>query len=209
MPFIPTANTAKVAVRGSFLGETIVNTLWFTFTQGIIASMLDDLNTAVETWFKTYVLTQLSNNYTLTDITATDQSAANGISRTKLVTSGNTGAISTGSNYPGNVALVVTNLTGFRGRSFRGRTYFGGFRDASIGSDGNSVLASVAASLAAAIVPNLVNAVLSVTGTPVPSVVSHYANKQPRVSGYSNPIQAATANVAWDSQRRRLKGRGK
>jgi hypothetical protein len=104
---------------------------------------------------------------------------------------------------PMNVTVAVKWLTGFRGRSFRGRSYH-------VGMSRSDTLFSLMN--AASIAPfeaayNALIALITVPGQDL-VVVSYVHNKLPRVEPLCTPIVGAFVEITLDSQRRRLPGRG-
>jgi hypothetical protein len=95
---------------------------------------------------------------------------------------------------PNDMAVVISWRTGMRGRSFRGRTYIGGFTSLSLGS-GSGKATQVEANHAG----NLVDAatvLLDAEGAPPMCVHS-------RTGAGDTPITGGYVNLTWDTQRRR------
>jgi len=109
-------------------------------------------------------------------------------------------------SLPNNVAVVVTNRTPKRGRSYRGRTYFAGLPETDQTTPTAVTPASITALLAAvgAILPALV----AYDGTLTWGVFSQVALGVVRAIGVYTAYSAHDANADFDSQRRRLAGRG-
>jgi hypothetical protein len=106
---------------------------------------------------------------------------------------------------PNNAALVVTQYTDQRGRSFRGRNYIPGLPQSDL-EDPSHVTPTQAADWAA-VWADLFSTMT--TGGYTPVVTSYSFNKVPRTTAVSTPISSVAANNELDSQRRRLAGRGR
>lgn len=104
----------------------------------------------------------------------------------------------------GNVALVVTQRTDNRGRSFRGRTYLAGLRQGAFNSPVEVDSAYVAFAL------SLMNdlAIAALTQGALLAVFSRQSGGVIRTTGLATPVGSFACNPASDSQRRRLEGRG-
>lgn len=131
-----------------------------------------------------------------------------------------------GDAMPGNVALCVTSRTALAGKSFRGRTYLAGWSEAANGPGGTAVagvgtaaLAYMNAVQAGMLTNGLTMAVLSrpherqtlvettfhADGTTTTRTLSTTTAK----SGLATPIVSfESRNLGWESQRRRINGRG-
>lgn len=110
-----------------------------------------------------------------------------------------------GAQLPNNCALVLTKRTPSRGRSFRGRMYFGPLTETDV--TGNIV--------AAATVTSIVSNMQGLKDLTDAGAVHHYMqvlsffmNGLPRPAGLATQVINLTSDGVIDSQRRRLPGRG-
>lgn len=203
MPFIPTTNVARSALRQVLFGQDVVNTLWFQSGPiGWNEQSLEDLNADIIGWWGTNIAPILSDELTLVEVTSTDQTTSIAPS---VVTATVTPGTAAGNSLPGNVCVTIKFNTANRGRSGRGRNYVGGLRESDV--IGNILGAVPLQALIDAYDLLRTNPLLSGAATWV--VVSHYFEGAARQSGFAQPINSVgIADNAIDSQRRRLTGRG-
>lgn len=108
---------------------------------------------------------------------------------------------------PAAVSLVITNLTGLRGRSFMGRTYLTGFGEGVNDPSGGCTLA--AANAAALFVLTIRTSLAGATPSLVQSVLSRWTTPPSGTLQERNPpiLTPVTSNALkdqrWDTQRRR------
>jgi hypothetical protein len=142
----------------------------------------------------------IGSGTTLTSAQARDISVENGAYADYVPTSAVVGG-NTSENLPNNVALVATHRTGLVGRSFRGRTYVGGFTESQ--SLGNVVNPSSFTAIQSAW-NGFVTDMMATIGTWV--VISRFHNGAPRTTGVSQTIISSDfRDSVWDTQRRRQK----
>lgn len=202
------AITTPNGVRSEFLmtlsGQQIENVIHTDWTgAGPIDGHLDTLNDHLITWWSTNLAPILSNNITLRAVRSTNLSSLTGSVVETAPSSTLTGAIAVES-LPNNVAVVVTEHTANRGRSYRGRKY-----QAGIPSDEATSPTEIAGSDLAALVAAWTTLIAqAVADGIVLAVLSTFTNKAQRAAGVLTPITSMSANTAFDSQRRRLAGRG-
>lgn len=201
--FIPTPGTVRtdIALFNS-LGQ-VHNIYWFQREAAWTQAEREALNTALQTYWTTNLKPLLSANISLAQITSVNQDTANAPASTLVVTPLVAGSV-TGSAYPAGTCICCTLRTGLRGRSFRGRSYISGLPVTVRQDDGNATVAFIG---------NLINALAAlktvITGLgAIWVVVSKYTNKVPRAAGLCTPVTAIAADQSFDSQRRRLVGRG-
>ncbi len=204
MAFIPTADEVKVDVNFLLFGQQVDNTLWFKFRDGEpTLTDLMNLATAVNGYWASTFMPLLTIDLTLTGCEVTGQWDLTAPSVAQPITPV-AGAI-TSAGLPGNVAFVITFLTGSRGRSARGRNYVSGIYEAAV--VGNTILDTLANNLVAAY-----DGILAETSLDTDwewGVVSHFTGGAPRAAGLHQPIIGCRyADFFVDSQRRRLTGRG-
>lgn len=133
--------------------------------------------------------------------TATDQSVSGGAQSIGSLV--NNGTAATGS-LPMGTAVVVSHRTAKRGRSYRGRSYWAGLPTASQNSP-TDITSTYAAALALAFASLAGD--LSSAGFPQ-IVASKQHNGVVTNPAAVNPVIATIVDSHYDSQRRRLFGRG-
>lgn len=203
--FVPAPQTAKVAIVGTSFGQTIVNTFWVTFSTAVTQAILDAIVAAAQTWWGSYMKPAMPSSYTLGTITATDQTTQNGPSSTVSVAQAGT---SGSASMPNGMAVCVTERTALRGRSYRGRLYWGPLTsDMAASSDKNQITSTAAANIGAYLL-GFASAMSAMATPGNHAVVSHFHNGIARASAVVTPIETYHADTFLDSQRRRLTGRG-
>lgn len=201
MSFIPTVNAIKVTIIGSILGQQIVIDITIGTPAAVSVGDLDDTADAIEDWLTTEYAPYVQDEYAFDEIKAYDMSSAtapvvsHGIA---IVGGGIAGAV------PNNVALVTSFLTANRGRSGRGRVYNAGLNKATSTQTAASA-GDVTAMLAAWAALNSYLAPLGFEHV----VVSFFTGGSPRSAGLKQAVTEYRTNSDWDSQRRRLAGRGR
>jgi len=208
MPFIPVADAAKVALKFTAYGQQFINTLWFTKSGGWTAEDLIDLCTAVNSWAIAEYVPLMSNEYSYEGSTAVDMSAEGqeGV-EVPVVPPEEGGNVVAG--LPGNVTAAIKFLTGFTGRSNRGRNYFVGLGENQV--TGNTLSDSFTTAIIGAF-----DALASyLTGLAADHVVaSLYSGVDsnghpiPRSAGVTKVITQYAMDNLVDSMRKRLTGRG-
>lgn len=203
MAFQAVPDTAKVAVVMQYSSEDLINVFHFRRTTVWGLPELESLLETVGTVWVNDIMIHLSQYvYFLRvegrGLRAIDDVSAEYVLSTPVIGSrGNQGV-------PANVAFAITHLTGRAGRSFRGRTFFGGFSEDDV--DRSLLVSARADGLRNGLV-SLRNVTSQLGWTQV--VVSRYENRQRRPVGVTIPVTGFRYrdNVV-DSQRRRLPGRG-
>lgn len=153
-------------------------------------------------WWTSVLKPLLSTSTSLADITVADLTSQGAPQYVQTVGEAATG---TGSAVPLNACVVISGRTAKRGRSFRGRNYLSGLRDAILGVSMNAISTAFASTLAGA------------WGTLRTTLDGHgydhvIASKQqegaPVSPAETNEVTAYVVDTLIDSQRRRLTGRG-
>jgi len=198
MAFIETPACAKVAVEWTLFGRPIVNTLWFERADDddYNTGTLEDLCGLLSTWLQAELLPQLSESIECVRLYATAQHSA--FAPFFELPMGNVNGELTGGAMPTKVAMCIAFKSDVRGRSYRGRNYVAGIREADVADNafGATRIAGVVAAYNA-----LPAAVLNDN---IWVIVSHYADNAPRSQGVSVGVQfAQSVNSAIDIQRRR------
>lgn len=203
MAFVPTAGVVKVDMTFLLAGQQVHNTFMCSRAAPWTAAERTALADAVAAWWNTTAKVSFSSQMALTQVTVTNQDAANAEQYVKIVSpavAGGAGAAS----VPNNAACCVTLRTALRGRNYRGRMYFAGIPTTSVTDSVTFLLAFISGVLTA--LSSLKTTIEGLGAVWV--VVSKYFNKTPRAQGLVTPITAVAADTFIDSQRRRLSGRG-
>lgn len=208
MAFIPVNNAAKAALKFTAFGQQLVNTLWFIKDGGWTESDLTDLCTALNSWVVGEYAPLMSNDCSYIGSTAVDMSAEGqeGV-EVNLSTPEEGGNVVAG--LPLNVTAAVKFLTGFTGRSNRGRNYFVGLGENQV--TGNT-LESAAITAIQGAYDALGSYLLDMGATHVVaslfSGVDSEGKPIPRSAGVTRSVTSYAMDQFADSMRRRLTGRG-
>lgn len=205
MPYVPVVNVAQVEMVYSQQGQVVENVFHVQAPGALNAGNLATIANEFGQWHELHLNLVQNSGISLNLIRATDLTTALGTGiefAAGLPRSGGGG----GSPSPMNVTLAVKWITGFRGRSYRGRSYHIGLREEDY--VGSTMLSARLASIIEAYRQLLV---MFATDMPTysPVVVSRRNNKVPRITGVASIIVGVTAEATTDSQRRRLPGRGR
>ena len=204
MPFVPVPNTAKFSVVFDRGTEAMVNVFHFDRTGTWGLSELTSGAQTVLDWARTSLMPLLHNHVILNRVEARGLRAQEDVTVVVRPATAVTGGRALDLT-PGNVAFAVTHVTGFTGRSARGRTFFGGLSEQDV--VGDRIVIGHANALTATLI-TLLNVMLSSNWRMV--VVSYRTNRQARTQGFVYPIQSFKyTDTILDSQRRRLPGRGR
>lgn len=202
MAFIPTTGAVKVDLMFLMSGQQVHNLFWVSRDAEWTQAEREALNTAVHTWW-TAQKSNFSTSIALVQITSTNQQSPNDPSSTLVIAPPEAGT-GAGVGPANSVALVATLRTDLRGRNYRGRMYLAGHRSADIQDTLTATTAHITSLLAA--LAALKTAIEALGAVWV--IVSKFINKVPRASGLKTPVTAISMDQYWDSQRRRLFGRG-
>lgn len=169
------------------------------------AAVIGGMNAQLRDWWIAQMKPLSSNNISLRGVRGTSLYSASSPVVETPVTGATTGDVAVAS-LPNNVAVVVTNRTPNRGRSFRGRTYFAGLPQ----DDQTTPTAVSAATITdlLAAVAAILPAFQAYDATATWGVFSQVALGVIRAIGLYTAYTAHDANADFDSQRRRLAGRG-
>lgn len=204
MAFIPIPSAAKVDIQGTWQSQQVKTVLHFGYITAPVESNLVDLATDVFQNFDAGLQSSRASNYSTDRVVATSQqseTAPVGVylpSAPRVGTGGST-------SVPLNAAWAFTHRTALRGRSFRGRTYLPGLTSSILDDAGEGDLATLAG-IASIFVTHFI--------TSPPSdwawgVATRFTDHFPRAQGFLTPVIAVAVDTLLDSQRRRLKARGR
>lgn len=203
MPFIPVDGICQAELVCSLDTQVIQNVLHFEAAAGLNPTNMGELGAHLVAWWNTNIKPNVPTSQSLTQIKLVDLTTE--IAPVVIYA---TGLPSAGSNaspaLPNNCALVITKRTALRGRSYRGRFYFGALNEASVTA--NTVSVGLSGGLVTAL--NLLNNFTTATEEWFAVVVSRYTNNLPRPGGIATRITSHDTDSVVDSQRRRLPRRG-
>jgi len=203
MAFIPRPNGVKLCLVWDRDGQDVVMCLSLVLPSPADTAKLNDIVDAAEAWRVDFINPVVNGGFTATqwEATALDSATAPGII---VPITADADGTRTGSTLPGHTALAIQHLTDLKGRSYRGRTFFGGMTNTDqVGPF------QMTADYAADCIAALVAFQLAMGTVTAEHVVASYQNAgAARTTGVSTPITAYSANLDIDSQRRRLAGRG-
>ena len=207
MPFVPSPGVAQAEVIQLIDGQRCENV--FHYKQ----AGATDYNTAQLTALATALLAYFGNatikglyptTWSVIECRCVDLSEEFGPAVTLTPGSAIVGTRA-GAQLPNNCALVLTKRTDLRGRSFRGRMYFGPLTEADV--TGNVV--------AGATVTSIVSNMQGLKDLTDAGSVHHFmqvlsmrGSGLPRPAGLATQVNNLTSDGVLDSQRRRLPGRG-
>lgn len=203
MAFIPAENCVSVELRYSLFGENVENTLFFYNPDGVNLTNMATLAGEIDDWWDTQLRPLQSTAVTYRETYVTDLTSVTSPTYSSTVNAGLAGAKAASAGQPGSVTFCITFATAARGRSGRGRNYAVGLVEGDI--TGNLLVNTQADALVAAY-----EQLLTLFSFPYDWVVlSSYTGGAPRTERLVQPVQSVRyADLAIDSQRRRLAGRG-
>ena len=203
MPFIPVPNCYQATMVFTSSGQRVANVYNVLYEGAALEANLTLVASTLAEWWEDELLAFVPNTISLVLIAVNDIAEEHGIGIEYT-----TGLPLVGSSaqptLPNNVTLAVKWTTGFRGRSFRGRTYHIGLAENAVVGD---TVESTALTFLEGAYASLITA-LSSAGFPL-CVASRYTEKAPRDEGIMTPVLASSIDAVVDSQRRRLTGRGR
>lgn len=202
MAFVSLPNGVKVAMEYTLNGELIVNIYYVTTINPIITANLTQIAEVFRDWFADDLDSNFTSQLLLQRVVATDWTMPSGL-QTTLTVSPPLPGLNAPPTAPNNVALVVGHLTGFSGRSFRGRTYHAGLQ----GSDVTDNFISAPRALDVLAAYDQLELDLAAIGA-TRVVASFVANGAPRAVGVATPITTTRLDSRVDTQRRRLPDTG-
>jgi len=208
MDYIEVPGVAQVEVTALMAGQRTQNILHYKMTgaTNYDATELTRLATAIIAYFNQVSVKGLyPATWQLIEVRAIDLSQQFGPAVTVGAGLPITGTRA-GSQLPNNCALVLTKRTALRGRSFRGRFYFGPLCEADVTDN------TVSGAVVTSILGNMAGLLDITDATTVHhflQVVSRHAGGVPRTTGLPTQVSSLTSDGVLDSQRRRLPGRGK
>lgn len=204
MAFVPAENVAEIVLQGLEAGQVVDNVINVQMPDAMTTTILDALANSVIGAFVANILPMLSNVFQLISVKATDLTTASSPSVTRFPATTAAGAVG-GTAAAINAALVLSEATDARGRSFRGRLYMGGMPQSAL-TDAGAVTNAYRDDFVLKWI-DFFDDVEDDNGC-IHVVLSRETAGTPRTAGVATEITTYSANVDLDSQRKRLKGRG-
>lgn len=198
MPFQPIPNGIKIEFNALQNGIPIVNVFHVVMGTTVDDTALQEVTDAALVWYDEDLRGGLSSSYVLQNVTATNMSVENGHQYINTSIANPAGAVA-GAAAAANAALCVSWRTVNTGRSFRGRTYFGGLPQSAL-ANAQTFDTTYAAGYSAAAF-NLIDVLEAIGATLV--VVSRVANGIQRITALATEIIGVIVDNKVDSQRRR------
>lgn len=204
MPTVYTPNTVKVCLRFNQQGQETCNVFHVDVAAEPVEETLKDVGAIVRDWWIANLRAVTANQTSLQAVEVTDVSgpSEDGVIITSGLPSAGTG---TGEPMPNNVTVATKLVSGFTGRSRRGRKFFVGMQETQTQTGGQLITTTLQIALNAAY-QALITALVNEGWQLVINSVT--ANGVPRAVGLNTPVTAALTELTVDSMRRRLPGRG-
>lgn len=205
-PFVPVANCVEIAIKYVEWGQIQYNKIHVGTTGAVTSDDLVNMCSVVKDWLAATWATVVGNDCSATEIAAVDMSEPDGIYHVLPlipVISGPYGVACAVSN----ATACVTMLTGRRGRSYRGRFFLAGMRQAYITGGAISVGAATAIAAALGVLDGMFWSDHPEWEGIV--VVSKRTGGAWRGAGIKNKVTSYVCNPFIASQKRRLPGPGR
>lgn len=202
MQFIPIPNVMMAELLYSDNISNFENVLYFKKDAGVLESDPHEVALFLKDWWTANLAPICAGTTYLRQIDVVDLSVEDSFFYSYAFTPVNGGALTPA--LPKNVTLAVKFSTNRSGRSYRGRNYAVGLTEGKV--VGDTAESDYCEALRAAY-EELIDAAFTAGYTWV--VASRYQNKLPRAIGISTEVENVSVEATIDSQRRRLKGRGK
>lgn len=198
MPFVSFANTALVELVYQCNSVVCENTLYFRGGTPWSTSSLNDLGTAVWSWWSSQLKPLQGATLQLTEIKCRDMSTQFGAYGGYVPVSGNVGT-RVSPTLPNNVTVAIKFTTTLVGRRNRGRNFFVGLCEDQVGV--NNVNTADAAAIVSAYEELLVTAWPNSANH---VVASRATAEAPSWTGVTTLITGYSVDPRIDTQRRRL-----
>lgn len=198
MAFQTVPDGVEVVFTAMQNGVPIVNVFNVQDTETHDAARLGVIADAFKAWWSTNVQASIHESYVLQSIKVTNLTSSAGPQVVRNYTTGNAGGTG-GVATAGNAAGVVSWRTGNIGRSFRGRTYFGGL---AAGELTNAQFLAAGTVTALSVWGTTLIDAMGAIGCKL-AVLSRFAAGVLRVTGLLTEIISVVVDSKVDSQRRR------
>lgn len=200
MAFVPFEDCVSISICGTLGGQRVCITL-SACKPDLETSDMEALAEELATWVDVELCSDLSEDITFDTITVTDLSSDTGpVVNWSFESAGGIASPS----VPNGTAIVVTFYTEARGRSYRGRNYIPGVPE-NARTSSTTISGTVATNLAVDYAL-MAEAMAQQGFTHV--VASRYHNGNEREIGVATLVTSYSVGADFDSQRRRLAGRG-
>lgn len=205
MPFVPATNVVSAQMVYTQQGQFVENVYHVQFPAAPTPSTMNTVAAAFVSWFNVTQKTTVNVNVNLVKVLMTDLSSVNA-GGVEYTTGLPIAGASAGTESPMNVTVAIKFLTGFRGRSYRGRIYHVGLVE---GSYSGSTLGAGSLTTLKTTYDTLRTNIAGLAGGYGLVVLSRRENKNWRINAVATLITAVDVDATLDSQRRRLPGRGR
>lgn len=203
MPFIPIPRGISICFPVEIASQKLEFCVTVQKASGVVvpSTDFDNIEAAIEAAWATTLKPQMSIDATMTGPIITDQSVEGGAQQ--IYPFVQAGTVSSPA-LPNNAALVISHRTAKRGRSYRGRSYFTG-----IPTNKQLTPVSVTSTYASALVSAFITLMDAIGAVGFPQIVaSKQHNGAVTSPAATNLVTANIVDTNFDSQRRRLFGRG-
>ena len=198
MAFQPCPNTISVTFVGNQNGVPVINVFHVFESTGWTVTDMAATGNACISWWQNHIRGGIHPSYTLEKAVVRDLTTATSPQIEIPVTTDNVG-LAAGAPAAANMALTLSWRTGTIGRSYRGRTYFGGLPNSAL-VNAQTVDSSFAAGFVSG-GAQLINAIQALGHQLV--VLSRYLNGAARIVGLVTEIISVVCDTKVDSQRKR------
>lgn len=194
MPAIVIPNTLLATVRGAYQGEEwnnvigLTSSTTFLLDQTVVNEIADVIRTAYAS-----AAAAFSTAWTLTDISIADLRTATSPAWDSDVV--DLAGSAAGAGMSPNIAVCVSHQTGFRGRSYRGRTYLTGIPTSTMENDG-----TIASSRRALFIGIFANMRLNLPSVSVGDFTQAVVSRKLLEA---TPVTSSTVDLELDHQDRR------
>lgn len=204
MPTRTADSVVGLFFRGTLAGQEVETTFFYQMAVAITAELLDAITLAASNIWNSDFLPLLPPSYVMTQVYAYDMTAGATAQSFNETNEGNVGT-RTGVAMPGNVTVAIARKSGKRGRSYAGRIFWPGLTEYQLSSQ--NVVDAAEAALMIAAITNLDNAMALLNGLAVVLSFTHDGvfSSEAVISAVAEWV---FTNLAVDSRRRRLPGRG-
>lgn len=202
--FVPILNTVKIALDILLAGQSLINTFHIARSASWDTGDMSTLITSFSNWLTDNIKGVVCDNLSWRGAYATDLTAVDAPSFYESFAAPIVGT-KTGEAVPLNVAGVISELTNRRGRSYRGRSYLPGIAESDRTSEG-AFTSALAAAIAAGY--GTLNLYVGPDTGGAHVVASRFNAGVQRAEGVAQNVNAYRMDTLFDSQRRRLIGRG-
>jgi len=203
LPYIPFANCAEVVLQGVQDSAAAYLTFGVQKSGAFSGSDLSDIADIFDTWYGSNLQPYMSVDIAFNEIKVTDLTTSSSPVVQKNVTAPQQGAV-TSDAVPSQVALIVSFITGLRGRAYRGRNYVPGMPAAGLVAPGHWNTTQTAAIQGAY---EQLPILLAAAGF-FHVVLSRQVDGVRRTVGQPTPVAFYVAKEPVGTIRRRVPGRG-